>query len=774
MSGELVYARYNPSDTRVHSCNRDGPAGRTLVYDLAGEIRAPLLRDRLMALDAGGRFDRVLLRGASELLRAQLGEDDGRLDLEESFPGAALWSIDVIDRPCLVRLTSDATLSAVTPAGTGDGDAGDTQLLQLCAQAELEAALVWHNAIWHDPASHFVVPSGHHADKFVRIGDIFVDPLNVSRVADWCAPLCSSPCVLVADSFTLLPLLQELELRALRARLAQGPRPRHDRSPSRPVPKFIVPLYGVPEDQVRERLSEIVPIAREASSSIAAVVSVVATGGYVSALNRALASFAAAPPLRVLAVCSTSGSVSEPRFDRDRSTSHGHSTAEEAEVTETLCHIPVRSFPDQETCEMCRTGSAAVEIDQQRFTTRLGVKVLAMPRAQDIEASSLVIRHADEQGALRLHVDRPDRHGHLAIFIDTAKLMESRVFRAMATVALARTCMGFEPDLVLAPRHDGTDAMTGWLVSEGKPRPTEVLIDAPLPAPMEAAILASRSILLVDDAVITGRTLHALVELVQHIKGHDEDGAFELRGLVLVARPASASTWKRLSDRFYIGSRPGLHAAWEVNLPDVGVNGRAACPWCVEQRMLANLLPLVPDAAKPYIERRLLRLRDPAGLDSAIYLGAESALDAPAAGWDPAVHTTPGSYLGNVSDVGAFVGAAALLQSMRDSWSRSAERWSMRYTMPMATVLGRYTDPVIVAGLLRSVTAPEVWGETERELTRALLAFDHSVQHGVLAAEILLAARQRKLPRGAGTEAFVEHLRSLPEEIRSALEALLA
>lgn len=174
-----------------------------------------------------------------------------------------------------------------------------------------------------------------------------------------------------------------------------------------------------------------------------------------------------------------------------------------------------------------------------------------------------------------------------------------------------------------------------------------------------------------------------------------------------------------------------------------------------------------------YVERRLARLRDPAGLDGAIYLGAECALDDPAGGWHPAVHTTPGSYLGNVSDVGAFVGAAALLQGMRDAWNRSAERWSMRYAMPMTTVLGRYTDPVIVAGLLRGVSAPEVWGETERELARALLALDHTSQHGVLAAEILLAARQRKLPRGAATDVFRQRLEALPADIGTAVEELL-
>lgn len=762
MISELLYARYDPAETRVHLCSGEGLHGRVLIFDLAGEIRTPSLRDRLLSLEVGGRFDHVLLRGVSDFLHAEITDSEGRRELNERFAETPVWLVGMTERPALLAMNDRA--SAITPLE-------QERLLASCAHAEVQAALFWNKAIWHDSSYHFVVPSGHHADKFIRIGDIFADPLNVARMADWCAHLAAPPCVLVADTFTLLPLLQGIELRLLRRRAGQAinqtpeaearsgvqsraPSGAELGTPLVTLPKYILPLYGVPEDVVRERLAEVVPVARESAAHILALVSVSASGGYVAALREGLHTFAEPPTLRVLALCTTG----------------------DAGGTDALCRIPTRSFPGRASCLMCsEEGSTPIEIDQQRLSTRLGVRMLPMPKAPVIEEATLVIRDANPHGAFRVHVDRADRHGHLAVYVDTERLLQSRIFRAKATLGLARTLTGFTPDLVLVPKHDGTAAVRSWVEKEDVPAPIELAIDEALPTDIEAQISTARAILLVDDAVITGRTLNALLEIVQHVRGRIEDGAFELRGFVLVARPASSATWKRLRDRFYIRNQRGLFAAWEVNLPDVGANGREACPWCVEMRFLRNLIPLLPEPARAYAERRLTRLEDPAGLTEAVYLGAEGALDSGGGiGWDPALHTTPGSYLGDVGDVGAFVGMAALLQSMRDAWGSSAERWSMQYAIPLAQFLGRFTDPVIVAGLLRGIAASEVWsGQTEDDLNHTLRALDHAMQHGVLAAEVLLAARQRKLPQGLDTEAFQARLATLPDEIRLGLKALL-
>jgi hypothetical protein len=111
---------------------------------------------------------------------------------------------------------------------------------------------------------------------------------------------------------------------------------------------------------------------------------------------------------------------------------------------------------------------------------------------------------------------------------------------------------------------------------------------------------------------------------------------------------------------------------------------------------------------------------------------------------------------------------------MRDEWNENVERWSMRYALPIGTALGRYTDPVIVAGILRGVSASEVRaGETENELARALDSLDHQALNPILAAELLLAGHQRKLPLGAHADSFRARLAELPEAIRVGLEALL-
>jgi hypothetical protein len=738
VTSELLYARYGARETRTHvsaipeTTPSPSPGDRVLVLDLNGELRAPSLRDRLVSLEVTTRFNAVILRGLSEYLLDEIGNGEGVHELTIRFEGASVWILETDGEPTL-RIVVAGGDPVATPANA---------LIALCAQSELEAALVWNNAILYDRSRHFVVPSGHHADRFIRLGDVFADPVNVTRIADWIAYLAHPPCVLIADSFTLLPLMQEIQLRCLRRWRAE-------------IPRWVVPLYGESADTVGDRLAEVVPIARESGARILALVSVTATGGYIAALQEGLAAFDEPPQLEVRSICAATSEGVEP-------------------TVPSLCRIQTRQFANKETCDMCKEGQPKpLLIDQTNFTTRLGAEVLALPKVGVIEEQALVIAEADANAALRLHVERGDRHGHLAVYIDTARLLTGKIFRAKATLALARACAGFEPDLVLLPSHDATDSLRTWLHGEGLGDRVDVLWEE-APGKATERIRLARRILLVDDAVISGRTLLRMVEVVQQIKAQSKDGDFQVRGVILVARPALSAIWKGLRDRFFIHHQHGLFGAWEVNLPEIGTNGRDGCPWCAELRWLNNARPACPEAARPYLERRIERLSNAAGLDGRIYLGAEHTEGATGDGWDPSVHTTPGSYLGDVSDVGAFVGAAALLQAMRDEWDRKAERWSMQYALPLAAALARFTDPVIAAALLRGIAVHEVgFEESGGRVSDVLAALDHDAQPPTLAAELLLAARQRKLPRELRTDAFIRQLSRFPADIGAGLEYLL-
>ncbi len=608
MSAELLYARFGLRETRIYASSWSDPARRVLVFDVNGDIRTPTLRDRLLSLELSRQLDHVVLRGVSEYLEADILTGDGRRELADRFGSAA---VSVVDR------TDSRKLQAVVLQGPIDEETARS-LLTLSAQAEVEAALAWSNAIWSDSSHHFIVPSGHHADKFVRVAAVFAEATNVLRIADWVEHRAAPPCVLVADTYTLLPLLQEIQLQWMRRARVE-------------LPRFILPLYGEPSDSVRDRLAEIVPIARDSGAQILALVSVTATGGYVAALQEGLKSFAEQPALDVCAVCATLG--------------EGPLSLDSA-----LCRIPSKSFPDRASCEMCQVKhSTPIPIDQHHFTTRLGTHVLTLPKAPALENVALVIRDADQYGALRVHVGRSDRHGHLAIFIDTAQLLKSKVFQAIATVGFYKACTGFTPDLVLMPSHDGTEAVRDW-ITEHTRAPIEVVSEGRSMGDLDDRIRRARRILIVDDAVISGRTLIGLLERVQRAKAAAMDTDYQIRGLILIARPAYSTVWQGLVDRFYINKQYCLTGAWELRLPDIVSGGRNACPWCVELRWLRSALPGCPDSARPYIESRIRRLEDSNGLNERLYLGTENAPEyAEANGWDPSVHTTPGSYLGDLS-----------------------------------------------------------------------------------------------------------------------------
>jgi len=732
MSAELLYARYGIAQTQIHLSTLPGAVGRVLIYDLVGEVRAPTLRDRLGSLDSTGRYEDVLLRGSSEYLRAEVSDGQGLTELVDRFgPEARLWWVDVETQPRVEYIGNGP------PPAAGVHDLA-TRLLSQCAQVEMEAALMWSNAIWSGPSLHFVAPSGQHVDKFIRVGDVFADPINVTRLADWCWGRDFPPAVVVADNFTLLPLLQEIQLRSVRQR---------DTEPLR----FLLPLYGTPDDVVRELLSQIVPAARESRSPILVLVSVTASGGYIKEFSKGLATFEQAPRAEFLPICGI---------------------GESARAANPICYVPAEQYADSATCRFCRDGiSRAIEIDQRSFVSRLGIRVLDIPKLADLEESNLIIAEGDQHKAFRLHVNRTERHGHLTIFMDTARLLKSAVFRARITIGLARARMGFAPDLVLVPKHEFTDALSAWLKGQGVDQVLEVVLDEPLPGATRQAIVSAQKILLCDDAVITGRTMHALLELVQREKGTMQDSDFRIRAFVMIARPAWASAWNGLSDRFFINHQRCLFAGWEVNLSDVGSAGREVCPWCQEEKMLRAELPQSSESTHAYIERRIAFLSESSGLTGGIYLGAES--DVTAGGWNAAVHTTPSSYLGDVSDVGAYVACSALLQRMRDTWTSGRERWSTSYAIPLHTFLRRFTDPVIAAAFLRGVRAEEVSAfEMVSEVERAVNELDHSGQSPVLVAELLLAGKQKKLPYAHVHRIFADRLGLLPSGVGEALTDL--
>jgi hypothetical protein len=698
--------------------------GPILILDLWGERAVPPLRDRLLPFVYHYQPKLVLLRGLSSDLEDEARSEQGQLDLTEAFPGAAVYKLSV------GSMTTPDLL--IGPATSIDQEL----LIKTARESEIAALLQWSDAVWSDPNYHFVVPSGYHADKFVRVGDLFGEPLHVSRVADWFEGL-SKYSYLISDTVSLLPLLQELRVR-------------NTKSTGEDIPVRVVPYYGAPEDQISATLEEIAPIARESGKPLLFIVSVSATGGYIRNMEERLLRHPDLPSTQFTVICQVGGERG----------AYG------------LTFIESDQYPRRDLCRLCKSKSLPIEIDERKFTTRLGSRLLDFPRPAVMQENApVIVDIARKVGAFRVHVSETERHGHLTIHIDTRLLLESEIFLAYARIGFSRCLLTFRPNLILVPSHRGTGAVQKWLADRDYPDSLVLPREGDLSNEIRAAIEDADNILICDDFLITSRTLRAALETVQMVKEAAKLRDYKLRAFVLVARPASKELWTGIQKRFYIDNQNSLFAGWEVNLPDRGFGDRDTCPWCAELALLERLLPVASVAARSYLEQRIERLQDPQGLDGYIYFGSEVAARLP--GWDTAVHTSPSSYLGTTTDIGAFVSIAALIQKMRTDWDSNVERWSTAYAIPLHTSLQYFTDPVIASALLRSTYPHEVRSAAViHGMTETFARLNHARQNPVFSAEIILAAEQGKLPRDVDYSPMLDALPRFPHSEQAAVNLI--
>ena len=86
--------------------------------------------------------------------------------------------------------------------------------IDILRQAELTAILQRSEAIFTSDEYHFELPSGLHAEKFVRLADAFRSIYDIRRITDWVLPHLEGPTVVIADTGSMLPLLIDLREQA--------------------------------------------------------------------------------------------------------------------------------------------------------------------------------------------------------------------------------------------------------------------------------------------------------------------------------------------------------------------------------------------------------------------------------------------------------------------------------------------------------------------------------------------------------------------------------
>lgn len=417
---------------------------------------------------------------------------------------------------------------------------------------------------------HFALPSGLHTNSHLSIRRLLSDPLTVSRLADWLLIDVSKADGILTDQAPMLPLI--FALQALTAHI------RHSLPP-------VEVLEDYPADL--KTISDALQVFNDVSGGTKQLVFLmsVSRSGRLGRYYRTAA--ASSSVLRVLF-------------------SIGGNDPEELEA---LIHIPIDdySLSQQESCELCISEDKPL----QRINPASHEPETALPRqiiratADNLSKLSRFWGIADEMDAVRLHFY--DEHArHHAVYLEISRLLAHNEFRATCVEKLRS--LSRSPNLVIIPNHSSSQVLRD-LVREALPTAgIEILPERTIRIPDELhpRIAAASQVLLVDDAVITTKTVTDLkLQIYQICKYYERSPGLDV--FVVLARPSTSEHLRWLSNRLRDSIGGHLHYAYKVFLP---YPSTLYCPFCDERKMLTRYMDKLSKDAAAIAKRRLRWLRN--------------------------------------------------------------------------------------------------------------------------------------------------------------------
>jgi hypothetical protein len=624
-----------------------------------------------------------------------------------------------------------------------------TQLRELEFLAQIRRS----GAVFRPDGAHVILPSEAHASEYVRVADMFDDHAAVRRAADWLQHKVDENTILVADTWTIMPLLQELSARAAAAPMGGGP------TVSPPVLCF--KSYPQPEEvEQKLRLVSAMATSRPEGKALF-VMSVASSGGLLANLELFSERYMRGVARDVVAIVNADRSI----------------------AVEAMCVLDDVERYSAKGCVLCRSTdrSPAIRIDRKRYFPAISVERIPVFITHVYASAHRDFwQIADEQRAVRLHAsviqgealaDRlspgqavPVKRRDIAI--DVVRLLAHRKFNEGVRDKLAE----FLPrcDLLIVPSHGASDA----LIELGKaiyPDPRVVKLEPGQIDDLRRALKGVKRILILDDAIVSGTTVRSmhrmLQDLIHDLQGDDRPAEdYEIRVFVIVGRPQSQAMWTRLEDSLRQGrGRTYLSAAERLLLPD------RACPWCDERKRLQSVRrqrdnPVVAgsdpgrasaeeDVADAFIRERLARLnvRDTErlnGLADSIFLcGSNGELNSDD-------RLTAHSLFGEaLHEATAYAAVAEAMHATRVDQNKKLQgKQGVVWHWDVARIITAYHDPIIQASFLRAARPEELLLDSTVGLEEAIreafyLTEDPDRQMSLmLAAEHKWAALAQKHP----------------------------
>jgi len=612
------------------------------------------------------------------------------MEFEEAILGDEMLQMEIENKGFSVALLSswhDTSGFHMTYKHNPMGGAFDfTPFMTVLRHAEFVGLLRLHGSILSaGESSHFHLPSGAHANTFIRMADTLRASTAVQRIAEWLMPYVTRETSVFADSPSLTPLLIQLQLMArevfskdLIVDNFQG-YPASLSEMSNALTNFRTRSYGL--SQLQRGMFE---------SKSLFLISVNGSGKLIQSLSRVNA---LENDEKVIVLCDT---VTEK------------TTAEQG-LYETMSIFPIVQHPADHSGKCLECGTKhPVKIHPASFE-RLSIpsfRTLRMSPAL-VEDMRAFWESVDRADAVKLHHSSPNTHGvrqtyrHFGIYIDVPRLLQEEKFRLQCTEELRHDHnwghdVARSPAVVLIPDNDTFDEMRDLVIGAFWPSDTEVGLQRVLKTVSIDTVVQALSefetedwVLIADDAIVTGTRFRIWKEQIQQI-ANNLGKIIRVAGFVAVARPDSMENFQPVINRFRDDNLAG-HLRWGklVLLPSVGAD---SCPWCVELKLLELLGDQLKGSARDYYNSRVSLLRDPP-ISEHFLLGSEQV----------SLNRLVGAIWGDLAPRTSFAAASSATWTQ---CSKLATVWSgpeieifdaMRF-------MKSYMEPQLRVGMLRTVS----------------------------------------------------------------------
>jgi hypothetical protein len=597
---------------------------------------------------------------------------------------------------------------------------------------ELLALLRWGRAERLPQDHHYLLPSGEHAEGFIRLADGIREPRDAEVIASWLAPDIRDGVGVVADTGTITPIVTALSacVRGIGWRLGE-----------------IRVLGSYPQTHTAVRAA--VGRAARGATGVLGLVSVNSSGRLLVQLLDAVEGLAVEPATVHVFV---DNNPIETRDDRP------------------VTWLPLTGEPliRRETgpaCTLCRSTDRAplVAIDPVSYSPEWpGATVKIVPSLGHATENNKFWTECSRVSAVGLQRQRrpglvPLRGtNELGVRIDVPSLLQEPAIRADLKTRLTRSVNGYfaahatgaslRPEVILVPEHELRDhpdlleetlaalspevlAFPGSEAFRGFP-----LGGRELEEDTQTAIRAARQVLVFATGTVTGATLQQALFAAQ--MAAPRVGDFEVHGMVAHARPGDGRAWQSLVNSYAYR----LYVGWRTPLP-------FRSPLTDERETLSHQVD--PDqlatAAKDFWHARVRfcatrEAEDPGGL----FWGSK-----------PGEQISPQSIFGErLSAAVVYAAVGAAMEEGRIEASKN----ELRRVFHLPVMLRSYYDAHILAAFLRWLRPHERWWGDDPDdgavvVSEVVQRSDVPEQRRVLLAELLLAAGQGKLAPSAATEA---------------------